>query len=102
PIRPLDAEISLDESCPVTVHGFGKLYGFTLALPAGAQPPDLLVQRGVNKYVKGIAATFEIVGGAAPDNDALAAFGSVFNDLLGDLPDAIGIRHLQPRGVQTP
>ena len=101
PVWPFDAEIFLDESCPVAIHGFGKLDGVTLALPAGLQPPDLPIKRRVDKYVKGIASALQVVGRAAPNDDALAAFGSTFHHALRDLSDAIGICHLQPRGIQT-
>src|SRR5580692_68723 len=101
PVRPFDAEIFLDESCPVAIYSFGKLDGVTLALPASLQPSDLAIKRRVDKYVKGIATALQIVGRAAPNDDALTAFGSTFHHALGDLPDAIGIRHLQPRGIQT-
>ena len=79
PIRPFDAEIFVNERRPVAVDGFGKVDGFTLALPVGLQPLDLLVKRSVNEQVKGIGTALEIVGRAAPHNDARAVLGSVFH-----------------------
>src|SRR5271163_114775 len=101
PVGPFDAEILLDESCPVAVHGFGQVYSFTRAFSARLQPPDFRVKRSVNKYVKSIATALQIIGGAAAHNHTLPTFSRIFHNPLRHLADAFGIRHLQPRGIQT-
>src|SRR5208282_2505486 len=101
PIRPVDAEILFNESCPVAVHRLGEMNCFTLALPLSPQPPHLPFKRSVNKHMKSIATVLQIVGGATPHNDALAPLRSALHYALRDLPDAIRICHLQPWSIQT-
>src|SRR5580692_6832820 len=101
PIGPFDAKILLDESCSVAIDGFSQVHGFARALPAGLQPPNFRVKRSVNKNVKGIATALQILGRAASHNYALAAIGRFFHNTLRNLANALGIRHLQPRSIQT-
>src|SRR5277367_7164124 len=101
PVRPFHSEILLDEGRAIVVNGFCEICRFALGLSARPKPPDSLIEGSVHKHMIGITPVLEIVGGTAPDDDAIAAFRSLFHHVLGNLSDAIGIRHLEPRSVQA-
>src|SRR5579859_1999857 len=100
-VRPLDAEVLLDEICPVAIHSLSKLNRFLLAVSIFLQSAHLALKRSVDKHVKGVRASFKIIGRTASHDYAVALVRGGFHDFFRNLTDAIRVHDFQPRSVQT-
>ena len=54
--RPFDVEVALDECSAIAVDGLCKAARFLFASSERSKPADLAFERGIDEYVKGIAA----------------------------------------------
>src|SRR5580700_9010319 len=100
-VRPLDAEVLLDEICPVAIHRLSKLNRFMLAVPIFLQPAHLALKRSIDEHVKRIRARLKIVGGTASYDHAVAFVRGGFHDFFRNLTNAIRVHDFQSRSVQT-
>src|ERR1700676_95931 len=100
-VRPLDAEVLLDEICPVAIHSLSKMNRFMLAVSIFLQTAHLALKRSVDKHVKRICARLKVVGGTASHDHAVALVRGGFYDFFRNLTDAIRVHDFQPRSVQT-
>src|SRR5260370_15704530 len=55
-VRPLDAEILLDEVAAIPIHGIHELFGFLLTLAASQQAPHFIFSRSVKKHTQRVFA----------------------------------------------
>ena len=92
-VGPLLAEIVADEISAVAIYFGDKLLRFFFGFADGFDAADFFLVGGVDENVEGVGTIAQEVGGAAADDDAIAARGDVFNYFLQHLDHAIGVEN---------
>src|SRR5579862_6573697 len=100
-VRPLHAEMLLDEIGAVAIHVLSELDGFILAIALSLQPAHLALERSIEKDMKCICARLEVIRGATSHNHTISLVCGCLHNSFRNLADAIGVHYLQSRGVQT-
>src|SRR5579872_662940 len=101
PSRPVDVEISFNEVRAVAVDSLDEFCRFLLAFSCQSKAPDSFLKGSINEDMKSVGAFAEVICRPSAHNHAIAGVRDFRQEFLHHLTNALGIHHLQPRGVQA-